>query len=207
MPSALVRSGLKSLVAAMPGGRTWLETRQTQTPIQLPTFVAQKVLGMHRDVYWPVHPSSVVQNWRNIVIGIETSPGLMPGCYIQGSGGIVLGDYTQVAPGVGIISGNHSVTDNRVTIAKQVNIGAYCWLAMHSVILPGVTLGDFTVVGAGAIVTKSFPEGYVVLGGNPARPIRTLDPAECVRHKSAFEYHGYVPAAEFAAFRRRHLSI
>ena len=46
---------------------------------------------------------------------------------------------------------------------------------MNSVILPGVVLGDHTVVGAGSIVTKSFEDGYCVIAGNPAKVIRTLD--------------------------------
>ena len=45
---------------------------------------------------------------------------------------------------------------------------------MNAVILPGVELGDHTIVGAGAIVTKSYPEGYCVLVGNPARPIKKV---------------------------------
>lgn len=48
---------------------------------------------------------------------------------------------------------------------------------MNSVILPDVTLGDHTVVGAGSVVTKSFPDGYCVIVGNPARKLRDL-PAE-----------------------------
>ena len=46
---------------------------------------------------------------------------------------------------------------------------------MNSVILPGVTLGPHTIVGAGSVVTHSFPDGYCVIAGNPARLIRTLD--------------------------------
>ena len=42
-------------------------------------------------------------------------------------------------------------------------------------ILPGVTLGDNTIVGAGAVVTKSFPEGHCVIAGNPARKIKDID--------------------------------
>ena len=57
-----------------------------------------------------------------------------------------------------------------------------CWLGMGCVVLPGVTLGDFTVVGAGAIVTKSFPEGYCVLGGNPATLLRHLDHDACMAY-------------------------
>ena len=46
---------------------------------------------------------------------------------------------------------------------------------MNSVILPGVTLGEHTVVGAGSVVTKSFPDGHCVIAGNPAIIIRSLD--------------------------------
>ncbi len=186
--------------------RSIRETRGTQTPVGLRNAVLQG-LGVNRAAYWPVHPSSVVSAVQTIIIGVETSPGLMPGCYIQGTGGIDIGDYTQIGPSVGIISSNHDATDNRVAIKKPIRIGAYSWLGMHSVVLPGVHLGEFTVVGAGAIVTKSFPEGFVVLGGNPARVIRQLDPAKCVRHKSQHEYHGYIPRPDFGAFRNRYLKL
>lgn len=46
---------------------------------------------------------------------------------------------------------------------------------MHSIILPGVVLGDHTIVGAGSVVTHSFPEGYCILAGNPAKIVRKLD--------------------------------
>ncbi len=46
---------------------------------------------------------------------------------------------------------------------------------MKCILLPGVELGDRTIVGAGSVVTKSFPEGNVVLGGNPAKVLCTVD--------------------------------
>lgn len=46
---------------------------------------------------------------------------------------------------------------------------------MNSVILPGVELGDHTIVGAGAIVTKSFPGGYCVIVGNPAKIVKNIE--------------------------------
>ena len=46
---------------------------------------------------------------------------------------------------------------------------------MNAVILPGVELGEKTVVGAGAVVTKSFKEGHCVIGGNPAKLIKKLE--------------------------------
>jgi len=203
--------GWKRLAAnalrTLPIGRVWLETRSTGAPLRLRSWLVQRALGLNVGVYWPVHPSSQVNQWQNVVVGVETAPGMMPGCYVQGAGGIVMGDYTLVAAGVGIVSANHVPGDARRSVPGRVTIGSYCWLAMNSVVLPGVTLGDFTVVGAGAVVTKSFPEGHVVLAGNPARVIRTLDPATCHRHRNEVEYHGFIPAADFPAFRRQHLTL
>jgi len=183
------------------------ETRHTQTPITLKMWFRQKVLGKNRTAYWPVHSSSVVTGARNIYAGIETAPGYMPNCYIQGIGKIYIGDYTQIGPNVGIVSANHDLYDNRKHIPEEVRIGKYCWIGMGAIILPGVTLGDFTVVGAGSIVTSSFPEGHCVIGGNPAKLIRPLEPEKCVQHKSTYEYNGYIPAAEFDAFRKSHLTV
>ncbi len=192
----------------IPALRPIYETRDTQAPITLKMWFWQKVLGYNRHCYWPVHFTSIVSgSERNIYCGIETRPGYSPGCYIQAIGKIIIGDYTQIAPNVGIISANHDLHDNRKHVPSEVRIGAYGWIGMNAMILPGVTLGDFTVVGAGAVVTKSFPEGYCVLAGNPARIIRKLDPTLCVRYRSVHEYNGYVKHAEFDAFRRRYLLV
>ena len=196
------------LARSIPIFRPIYETRDTQTPITANFWLWQKIFGYNRHAYWPVHFTSIVSgSERNVYCGIETCPGYSPGCYIQAKGKIYIGDYTQIAPNVGIISANHDLHDNRKHVASEVHIGAYGWIGMNAMILPGVTLGDFTVVGAGAVVTKSFPEGYCVLAGNPARIIRKLDPALCVRHRSAKEYNGYVKHAEFDAFRRRYLLV
>lgn len=183
------------------------ETRLTQTPVSLKDILNYKILKLGRGVYWQVHPSSKIANYRNIVIGIETSPGLMPGCYIQGNGKVFIGDYTQIGPGVGIISSNHDVYDNRIGVYTTVDIGKYCWIGMNSVILPNVTLGEYTIVGAGSVVTKSFSEGYCVIGGNPAKIIKKLDPEKCIKHKSEFEYNGFIPNKEFEKFRSEKLDI
>lgn len=196
------------LTRTIPALRPIYETRDTQTPITRQMWFWQKVLGYNRHCYWPVHFTSIVNgSVQNVYCGIETCPGYSPGCYIQAIGKIYIGDYTQIAPNVGIISANHDLYDNRKHVPSEVRIGAYGWIGMNAMILPGVTLGDFTIVGAGATVTKSFEEGYCVLAGNPARVIRRLDPALCVRHRSAHEYNGYVRHAEFDVFRRRNLAV
>lgn len=191
--------------ARIPFLRSVVETRHTQTPISFSHRIKYG-LSRHHLPYWPVHPASVAVDTHNVVIGIETSPGLMPGCYIQGTNGIVIGDYTQIAAGVKLISANHALTDNRVHLkTSPIRIGAYCWLGANTVILPGVELGPYTVVGAGSIVTKSFPEGYCVIAGNPARIIRQLDRHQCVEHQSVHRYNGFIRSDKFGAFRAKYL--
>ncbi len=183
------------------------ETRNTQTPATIEQWICQYVFGINRGPYWPVSRTSKVVGWKNILAGIETSPGLMPGCYIQGIGKISIGDYTQIASNVGIISANHDVYDSRRHHIQEVTIGRYCWIGMGAVILPGVVLGDFTIVGANSVVSKSFSEGHCVIVGAPARKVRDLDPAKCVLHRSEYEYHGFIPKARFAEFREKYLYL
>ncbi|MHB1295973.1 MAG: acyltransferase [Anaerolineae bacterium] len=97
------------------------------------------------------------------------------GCYIQAGNGIEIGDHTIFAPNVCIVSANHDPCDHaRWLSAEPVRIGRDCWIGANAVVLPGVTLGDGVVVGAGAVVTKSFPD-RVIIGGVPARILRHLN--------------------------------
>lgn len=198
---------LKHILLRVPLLRAVRETRGTQTPVTLRMWFLQKVVGFNRHAYWPVHFTSTVGNVANIYAGIDTAPGWSPGCYIQGGGKTVIGDYTQIGPNVGIIAANHDVHDSRRHVAGEVIIGKYCWIGMGAVVLPGAILGDFTVVGAGAVVTKQFPEGHCVLAGNPARVVKQMERAECVPFRNEHEYHGYIPASQFAEFRRRNLRV
>lgn len=134
----------------------------------------QKLLGFNRNVPWPVHRSSSITASEKIVSGTRT-PGLGKNCYIDGRNGIIFGKNVWIAPYSKIISMNHDVNDyNEYTKAKPIKIGDNCWLGASAIILPEVELGNHTIVAAGAIVTKSFPEGNQVLGGNPAKVIKKL---------------------------------
>jgi acetyltransferase-like isoleucine patch superfamily enzyme len=99
-----------------------------------------------------------------------------PGSYFQNfAGSIRLGRGTYVAPNVGIITSNHDLEDlDKHAQAIDVIVGEGCWIGMNAVLLPGVVLGPRTIVGAGAVVTKSFTDGHCVIAGNPARVIKVL---------------------------------
>lgn len=156
---------------------------KTDHPVSfyLTDFFFRKLLRQNADVRWPVHFTSTIRGGINLKAGEGTFPGDSPNNYIDATNGVEVGAYTNFGPNVSVISSNHDFYNNAVlTAAPPVKIGAHCWLGSQCVILPGVCLGDFTIVGAGAIVTKSFAEGYCVIAGNPATIIKYLDKEKCL---------------------------
>lgn len=172
-------------------------TRGTAAPITYKNYFMQKVLGFNKTAYWPTHFTSVIGRADRIQIGIGCAPGLSPGCYIQGSGGIRIGDYTLVGPGVGLISKNHDVYNIATHKDGGIEIGQYCWIGMNAIILPKVKLGDHTIVAAGSVVNKSFSDGYCVVAGVPARVVKRLEKSKVVEKKNDVEYVGFYPVCKF----------
>jgi acetyltransferase-like isoleucine patch superfamily enzyme len=176
-------------------------------PLTFKMWWKQKVIGYNKHAYWPMHHSSKVVGVSNILVGIGSNPGFNSNVYVQGNGKLIIGNYTTFGQGSGILSGGHSVYDHRILTEDVTKIGDYCWIGMNSIILPGVELGDFTVVAAGAIVTKSFPEGHCIIGGNPAKVIKELNKGECVRFTYENQYHGYISKAKFGKYRAKRLNV
>ena len=139
----------------------------------------RKILRQNAGTTWPVHFTSTLIYPERIVRGKNVYPGDSPANYIQAINGIKIGDHTNIGPHVSIISANHDTRDNSRHIeCGPVEIGNRCWIGSHAVILPGVILGDHTIVAAGAIVNKSFPIGHCVLAGNPAIIVKELSISE-----------------------------
>jgi acetyltransferase-like isoleucine patch superfamily enzyme len=92
------------------------------------------------------------------------------------SNGVTIHSSCFIAAGAKIYAGSHNPYNLKAPAAPEspIVIGENCWLGANSVILPGVNLGPRTIVGAGAVVTKSHPEGNLVLAGVPARVLRRL---------------------------------
>lgn len=98
------------------------------------------------------------------------------GIYYQAIGKITIGKGTYIGPNVGLITSNHTAENLDIhDDPKEIVLGEQCWIGMNSVILPGVSLGDHTIVGAGSVVTKSFPTGNCIIAGNPAKIIKYLN--------------------------------
>lgn len=138
-------------------------------------FFMQQVLRINSHVPWLVHWSSTVTSVERIQLRTHPPfPGYAPGQYIQATNGIHFGSNVIMAPGVKLISSNHDPNDFAQHLpCDPIVIGSNCWIGANAVILPGVRLGDHVIVGAGAVVTKSFP-GNCVIAGVPARAVKQL---------------------------------
>ncbi len=91
---------------------------------------------------------------------------------------IYIGDHTMIGPHVILATAGHPILPQLREQGYQYNapvrIGKNCWLGAGVCVLPGVTVGDNTVIGAGSIVTKDIPAGVVAVG-NPCRVLRSVD--------------------------------
>ena len=139
-------------------------------------FFIQRFLRINSHVPWPCHWSSVVSCPENIHMKtFPPYPGLGPGQYIQAKNGIYIGRNVRMGPGVKIISANHNLEDfEQHDPSDPIYIGGFCWLSANCVILSGVNLGRHVIVAAGAVVTKSFKENDIVIGGVPAKKIKDI---------------------------------
>ncbi len=91
---------------------------------------------------------------------------------------IYVGDYTMLGPNVVLATAGHPILPELRPLAYQFNmpvhIGKNCWLGAGVVVLPGVTIGDNSVIGAGSIVTKDIPANVVAVG-NPCKVLREIN--------------------------------
>ncbi len=95
---------------------------------------------------------------------------------LSASGGIEFEDGVMAAPGLRIATINHDMYDRHITYTYgKVTVKKNAWLGLNVTICPGVTIGKYAVVAAGAVVTKDVPD-YAVVGGVTAKVIKMLDP-------------------------------
>ena len=96
-------------------------------------------------------------------------------------GRITIGDRVLFGPKVGLYTSNHlfDPTERQLggCIAKPITIGDQCWLAANVSVMPGVTIGENTIIGANSVVTHDIPAN-VIAAGNPCRVLRPITAAD-----------------------------
>ena len=102
---------------------------------------------------------------------------------------IYVGDYTMIGPNVTLATAGHPILPELRKEAYQFNmpihIGKNCWLGAGVIVLPGVTIGDNTVIGAGSVVTKDIPQGVIAVG-NPCKVMRKITEEDKLNLKENF---------------------
>lgn len=92
--------------------------------------------------------------------------------YVDCRGGIKIGENVSISPYTKIITASHLLNSEKFEGSrKEVIINDFVWIGTGAIILPGVSLGVGSVIGAGAVVSKDVPD-YAVVIGNPARIIK-----------------------------------
>ena len=110
--------------------------------------------------------------FHNVKIGKRVY--INSGCLMMSAGGITIGDDTQVAANVQLLTNNHDLYKRQVITCKPITIGKNVWIGAGATILPGVTIGDNAIVGASSVVTKNV-EPNCIVAGNPAKLIKHID--------------------------------
>ena len=103
---------------------------------------------------------------------------------------IYVGDHTMFAPNVTVATAAHPISpalrEKGYQYNLPVHIGRNCWIGTGAVILPGVTIGDNTVVGAGSVVTKDLPANVVAVG-NPCRILREISEEDLLYYRKGIK--------------------
>ncbi len=153
----------------------------THTANALPPSLREERMALLRDLFGTmgedcaVLPPFLCDYGCNIHVGARLFMNF--GCIVLDCAAVTIEDDVQIATAVQIITATHPLDPAERTSgweqARPVRIGHRAWIGAGAILLPGVVVGDDSVVGAGAIVTRDVPPGAVV-AGNPARIIRQL---------------------------------
>ena len=97
------------------------------------------------------------------------------GAVFLDQGGIVIGDDVKIGPNVTFVTSNHPLDPEHRSdiISERITVGRNVWIGANVTVLPGVTIGDDSVVAACSVVTRDVPEGKLVMG-SPARVVKDV---------------------------------
>ena len=130
-----------------------------------------------------VQPPMMIEYGVNTTIGPNTFINF--GVTILDTTTVTIGEWVQIGPNCNLITVTHPVDDYEMRregweIAHPITIGNGVWLGANFTVLPGVTIGDNAVIGAGSVVTKDIPANAIAMGV-PARVTRFVDPQRSER--------------------------
>lgn len=146
---------------------------QYHTPKELQEIIG-RLIGKRVDNTFRLFPPFYTDFGKNISIGKDVF--INSGCHFQDQGGIEIGNGVLIGHSVVLATINHDLapSQKRKNHYAPIKIGNYVWIGSNATILPGVTIGEWSVVAAGAVVSKDVPS-YTVVGGVPAKILKRLN--------------------------------
>lgn len=152
---------------------------QYHTPKEMREIMS-RLTGKKVDETFRLFPPFYTDFGKNITIGKDVF--INSGCHFQDQGGIEIGDGALIGHNVVLATVNHDLNpeENRKNHYAPVKIGSHVWIGSNATVLPGVTIGEWSVVAAGAVVTQDVP-AMTVVGGVPARVLKKIIPKESGR--------------------------
>ena len=145
---------------------------QYHTPEELREIMG-RLTGKKIDDTFRMFPPFYTDFGKNITIGKDVF--INSGCHFQDQGGIEIGDGALIGHNVVLATINHDLNpkENRKNHYAPIKIGAHVWIGSNATILPGVTIGDWAVVAAGAVVARDV-SAMTVVGGVPAKVLKVV---------------------------------
>ena len=136
--------------------------------------IMSRLIGKDVDESFRLFPPFYTDFGKNISIGKNVF--INSGCHFQDQGGIEIGDGALIGHNVVFATINHSLdpSENRKNYYAPIKLERNVWVGSNSTILSGVTVGEWSVIGAGSVVTKDVLP-YTVVAGVPARMIKKIE--------------------------------
>ena len=143
------------------------------TPEELREIMS-RLTGKKVDDSFRLFPPFYTDFGKNITIGKDVF--INSGCHFQDQGGIEIGDGALIGHNVVLATINHDIIpgNGRENHYAPIQLGKNVWIGSNATVLPGVTVGDWAVIAAGAVVTKDVPP-YTIVGGVPAKKIKRVN--------------------------------
>lgn len=145
-------------------------------PEEIRTLFSE-LIGKPVDQSFGLFPPFYTDCGKNITVGKNVF--INSGCHFQDQGGITIGDGVLIGHNVLLATLNHDFSPKKRSTLHPapIVIGENVWIGSNATVVPGVTIGNGSIIAAGAVVTKNVPEN-VVAGGVPAKIIKILDTEE-----------------------------
>ncbi|MDO4167838.1 MAG: DapH/DapD/GlmU-related protein [Eubacteriales bacterium] len=157
---------------------------QYHTPEEIREIMG-RLTGKNVDGSFRMFPPFYTDFGKNITIGRDVF--INSGCHFQDQGGITIGDGSLIGHNVVLATINHDLSplNSRENHYAPIVIENHVWIGSNATILPGVTIGRWAVVGAGAVVTTDVEE-FTVVGGVPAKEIRKVSQGEITNYNKLY---------------------